>query len=278
MNNNINNSWKEDFPKVMHFIDLQNTHAKPWALLTKHPDYDAAKNHEDRGAAARLVENLLSTAENKAQIKEIKEKYRGAIVVPVRALEAQGKNRLPEALADFIGHKTDLEVDTGIVQTNEVHRTGADAWHRLAFRPEFDGEVKEGHKYILVDDVFSNGGSFNELRGFIEKNGGEVVQTAALSLGGHGEDIALKKETRKKLVDKFGQNELKSFLQEARLYDGNCNALTEPEAYALVHAKTLDDARNRIAAARCAGESQVLSETFREREADSVTQKRTIHR
>jgi hypothetical protein len=39
-------------------------------------------------------------------------------------------------------------------------------------------------KDLSLDDVFSNGGSFNEMRLFIEKNGGKVVHIVAMSLGG----------------------------------------------------------------------------------------------
>jgi hypothetical protein len=273
MKDDIGNSWGKDFPLVMHFIDQSNVYAKPWVLLTDHPDYDAAKNHEDREAAARLVENLLSTPENRAQLKSLKDKYPDAVIVPVHALEAKGKNRLPEALAEYIGQRTGLEVDAGIVQTNEVHRTGTDAWHRFAFRPKFGGEVKKGRKYILVDDVFSNGGSFSELKRHIERNGGEVVQTAALSLGGHGDDIAMLPAMRDRLLDKYGGDTLNLFLEDMKLYEGNYKHLTQPEAYALGKASSLDDVRDRIIEARQEGRARILSEAVRERDAAQIEQK-----
>ena len=108
---------------------------------------------------------------------------------------------------------------------------------------------------MLVDDVFSNGGSFNELRLFIERNGGKVVQTAALSLGGHGNKIAPDSMIINALVDKYGQDTLSLFLKEVKLYDGNFKALTNPEAAALRRAPSLDEARDRILAARCQGRS-----------------------
>ncbi|WP_461253575.1 hypothetical protein, partial [Treponema sp. R8-4-B8] len=173
-------SWNPDFPPVMRFIDLDDSYSKPWKLLEEHYDYDDAKNHEDRIAALSLVHSFLKLPENQALLKTLKLKYPEAIVVPVHAEEAKGKNRIPEALAEYIGNRTGLEVNNNIIQTNRVHRTGKDEWHRFAFRPSFDGEVKSGRDYIIVDDVFSNGGSFNELRLFIEKNGGRVVQAAAM--------------------------------------------------------------------------------------------------
>jgi len=35
-------SWDEDFPPVMHFVDLENACAKPWKFLEGHPCYDDA--------------------------------------------------------------------------------------------------------------------------------------------------------------------------------------------------------------------------------------------
>jgi len=254
-------SWDADFPPVMHFVDLENVCAKPWKFLESHPDYDAAKNHENRVAALRLVHDFLRTPENQAQLMILKEKYQGAIIVPIHAIEAEGKNRIPEALAEYIGMNTSLEVDDNIIQTNRVHRTGTDEWHRFAFRPSYDGMVKSGRNHLIVDDVFSLGGSFNELRRFIESNGGKVVHTIALATGRSGPEIALNPKTLKNLVDRYGTNKLESFLKEIDLYDGNFKALTEPEARALRRASSLDSARDRIFAARQEGRSYMVSKS-----------------
>jgi uncharacterized protein with gpF-like domain len=178
-------SWDPNFPAVMHFIDLENACAKPWKLMEDHPEYNAAKNHEDRAAALSLIHYFLKTPQNKVQLIKLGQLYPDASLVSVHSVEANGKNQIPQMLTDYIGKRTGLAVDDSIVQTNRVHRTGTDEWHRFAFRPSFDGVVKTSSNYILVDDVFSNGGSFNELRLFIERNGGRTVQTVALSLGGH---------------------------------------------------------------------------------------------
>jgi hypothetical protein len=273
-------SWDDGFPKVMHFIDHQNTYAKPWNILLAHPDYDAAKNHEDRAAAARLVKRMLNTPENQDLLRTLKKQYPDAAIVPIRAIETNGKNRIPEMLAEYIAHQTGLEVDTGIVQTNKVHRTQSDAWHRFAFRPTFDGEVRIGGKYILVDDVFSNGGSFNELRLHIERNGGKVAQTVVMSLGGHGDAIAPKPEERKMLLDKFGKEKLQSFLKEIGLYEGNYQCLTGPETAALRRTPSLDQARDRVLAARCRGRARNSEETVCRCEAPQLKKppRRSLHR
>jgi len=257
-------SWDADFPTVMHFVDLDNCYAKPWTLLEEHYDYDDAKNHEDRVAALSLVHSFLKTPENQKQLQMLKQKYPDAIIVPVRAVEANGKNRIPEALAEYISKSIGFEIDYSIVQTNRVHRTGKDEWHRFAFRPAFDGEVKSDRKYIIVDDVFSNGGSLNELRLFIEKNGGKVVQAAAMALGGHGDKIAPEIKVIKALVDKYGSETLSFFLQEVNLYGGNYKALTNPEAFALGCSPSLDEARDRIFTARRKGRAYMVSGSHQE--------------
>ncbi|MDR2941705.1 MAG: hypothetical protein LBV17_03840 [Treponema sp.] len=99
-------SWKPDFPPVMQFVDLDNCYAKPWKLLEEHPDYDEAKNHEDRAAALSLVHSFLKTPENQKQLQLLKQKYPNAVIVPVRAVEAGGKNKLPVALAEYISNFT----------------------------------------------------------------------------------------------------------------------------------------------------------------------------
>jgi len=251
--------WKAGFPSVMNFVDPENCCARPWKLLENHPCYNSAKTGDNLASALHMVYDLLNTPGNEKQLIALGKKYKGAVVVPVHAVEAGGENKIPEALAEYLSSRTRLDVDYNIVQTNRVHRTGSDLWHRFAFRPSFDGPVKSGCDYILVDDVFTHGGSFNELRLFIERNGGNVVQTAALSLGGHGNKIAPEPELMKSLIDKFSVEKLNLFLKEIDLYDGNCKTLTNPETFALGRAASLDEARDRILAAKQAGGSFMVS-------------------
>jgi len=262
--------WEPNFPPVMHFIDIENTHEKPFKILEAHPDYEAAKKQEDRSAALRLVDDFLQTQKNQSQLSILQQKYSKAFIVPVRAIEACGKNRIPEVLAEYIGHITGFEINTDIIQSNQVHRTGSDEWHRFAFRPTYDGFVISSQNYIIVDDVFSLGGTFNEMRRFIENNNGKVVHTIAMATGRSGSEIALNPKTYKSLVDIFGENNLKSFLKEINLYDGNCKALTEPEARALRRASSLDKARDRIFAARCQGGSSVGSASTQKHETTQI--------
>jgi hypothetical protein len=74
-----------------------------------------------------------------------------------------------------------------------------------------------------------------------------------MSLGGHGNKIAPEPEVLKKLVDRHGLDSVSLFLKEINLYGGNHKALTNPEAYFLGNAPSLDEARDRILKARQEG-------------------------
>jgi hypothetical protein len=274
--------WPENFPPVMRFVDrdFKNDGDFPLGLVKQEPDYYAAKNLGDREAAARLVEKFLARDVNVKQLALLKAKFPDAVIVPVHAVEGKSTNRIPMLLAAYIAKQTGIESNYSIVKQTRTHNTGSNAWHRLAFRADFDGNVQPGRRHILIDDVFAYGGTLNELRLFIEKRGGTVVQTAALTLGHNGNIIALQPETRDILLYKFKENRLVSFLKdkEINLYDGNYRNLTEPEACLIGNTHNLvegpvalDAARNRIIAARRERIVRMGDETLRERQTVTVT-------
>ena len=238
------NDWPADFQNVTAMTTV--------VKMTSHPDHKLAKAG-DKDAAVRLVTDLLSGKEQQRKIKELGDKYPDAIVVPVHAEEKAGRNRIPEKLADYIGKTARLEVDNGIVQTEKVGHTGADAWHRLAFRAKFDGEVKPGKQYILVDDVVTAGGTFGELRHYIESKGGKVVHMTSAGTAQFSAKIALSEKTRLALEQKYDVQLLRKFLKEENIYGGNYKALTESEARTILGAGSLDTARDRITTARQKG-------------------------
>jgi len=245
--------WPPDFPEVMRFVDPQDALLKPWQELREHPDYRAAKTGASEEAAIDLVEDFLRRPENMRQLAFLKQAHQDAVIVAVHAEEAGGRNKIPQALAKFIGKMAGIGVDDSIVQTNIAQRTGKDELYRFAFRASFGGEVQRGRDYVLVDDVFAMGGSLNELRLHVERGGGRVVRMAALSIGGHGNIIAPSRETLGGLLDRHGEKSVQSFLEDISLYEGNHKTLTEPEAASLRRTPSLDAARDRILAARQEG-------------------------
>ncbi|GBU27609.1 hypothetical protein R84B8_01143 [Treponema sp. R8-4-B8] len=85
-----------------------------------------------------------------------------------------------------------------------------------------------------------------------------------MSLGGHGDRLAPEPKVINALVDKYGPDTLSLFLKEVNLYDGNYKALTNPEAIALGRSPSLDEARDRIFAARQAGRARLVSRSHKE--------------
>ena len=192
---------------------------------------------------------MLTTArENK--LFDLQKRFPDAILVPVRALERAGNNRLPSAFANYFGHVTGLHVDDQIVQTNQTGHTGSGSDYRMAHRPTFEGAVIPGRTYIIVDDVVTMGGTLGELRAHIESHGGKVGAITTLAAAQFSAQIALTPKTKLALETKFDQTALSEWLKQQHIYGGNIGALTEAEGRWLLAAKTLNAAGNRLAAQR----------------------------
>jgi adenine/guanine phosphoribosyltransferase-like PRPP-binding protein len=247
-------AWPENFPETTCLV--------PYAELRHSTDpeirelYDRAKNHEDKEAAAELINRLVTNEgveKTIDKIKQIAAKHPHAIITHVHAIDRKGRNAIPQALAEFVGAYSNLEVDNSIVQTNIVSKTGVkSAWYRFAHRAAFEGAVKAGREYILVDDVVSAGGTFSELRQFIERHGGKLVDTITMANGAKSLDarLAVTPAHILELENKYGVELLRRFLQEEDLYGGNHKALTDAEARTILGAASLNEAGDRIAEAR----------------------------
>jgi pyrimidine operon attenuation protein/uracil phosphoribosyltransferase len=255
-NETTGRAWSKDFPKVTTLADYK--------AFKEHPDYEAAKGG-DINAAGRLVQGLMR-GEISDRLIAMAKKHPDAILLGIHAVEATGKNEIPQALVKYIGAKTGLNVDNNIVQTNVVGHTSAGQNVRLYNRPKFEGDIQRGRKYILVDDMVTMGGTLGEMRNYIESRGGTVVDMITLSTrSDQNATVALTEVTRIELESVFGvestsgvpdMTPLSDFLKESGIYGGNYKAFTESEARALLHAKGLDEARNRRIKARQAGSEQ----------------------
>lgn len=97
-------SWPDDFPDVVLHARLGGA--------TGHPDYKAAKNGDEL-AARRLVADVLSK-DAIGKIRRIIGK-REVLLTAVYAEEASGRNKIPQAMADMLGHILHHHVDDNIV-------------------------------------------------------------------------------------------------------------------------------------------------------------------
>jgi hypothetical protein len=234
-------AWPANFPNVIVMTTVPN--------LYDQGGYKAAK--AGNAQAARDV--VLTTArENK--FFDLARRFPDAILVPVRALEKAGNNRLPGEFANYFGHVTGLRVDDEIVQNNQTGHTGSNSDYRMAHRPSFDGAVIPGQTYIIVDDVVTMGGTLGELRAHIESRGGKVGAITTLAAAQFSAQIALTPKTKLALETKFDQAALREWLQQNDIYSGEFGALTEAEGRWLLGAKTLDAAGDRLAAQRRQGD------------------------
>ena len=242
-------AWPENSPNVIQFSTI--------AKMKSNINYEKAKAG-DRVSANNLVLDIMQGKEQQKKIRALAEKYPDAILVAVHAEEKAGRNAIPQAIADYIGKITGLKVDYNIIQTVFADRTGSDLGHRMKSRPKFAGKVQKGAKYILVDDVVARGGTFSEQRYFIESNGGEVVGMVVIGAAQFSTNIALSKDTKLALKNRFGvksngeydMSPFNNYLKKVGLYGGNYEALTESEARAYLTSRALAGERKTIDEAR----------------------------
>ena len=151
-------------------------HAEELAVK-RHQNYPSAKAG-DSDSAFRLVSALAT--DDVCQQLRLRFPER-PILVSAHAVERNGLNAIPEALAECLAERLDWPVDPGIIQTNIVGHTGADGFTRMARQAKFDGPVRRGLKYLLVDDFVGQGGTLANMRGFICQRGGIVLGATTLT-------------------------------------------------------------------------------------------------
>ena len=228
-----------DFPPVIRNGDLGS--------LKNEPEYEAAKSG-DMPAAIELVNRLLAS--------DLLDKIRQQItnskprVLPVLAIEDAGNNKIPLATAQILADRLSLELEQGIVQRERVGRTGKDSNHRLAFNPSFEGTIKVGEAYLIVDDTLTMGGTLASLRGYIENRGGKVAAAVVMTAGKNSLDIAIKQKMLDNINNKHGPL-MNQFWQETFGY--GIDKLTQSEAGHLRRAASVDAIRDRITKARREG-------------------------
>ncbi|HSK38682.1 MAG TPA: hypothetical protein VK943_02835, partial [Arenibaculum sp.] len=173
--------WKGPFPQVaIHTtVDIRDAH----------PAYADAKSG-NADAATALVEALFLPA----AVSRIGSVVAGRnpMIVPASAIERQGFNAIPDAMALALADILSLSVDTNSInQINIVSHTRATGWHRLAHPAVFDGPVEIGRCYFIVDDHIGLGGTIASLKGHIETHGGVAIGATCLTESTNSRDIAL---------------------------------------------------------------------------------------
>ncbi|MBP1724400.1 MAG: hypothetical protein H6Q44_2105, partial [Deltaproteobacteria bacterium] len=104
-------SWSDKTASVVPHSTIEK--------LKSHPDYGAAKAG-DRRAGLRLARDLMKP-EKISELKESLAKEKQVIIIaPVRMREAGLDNAIPPLMAEVISNQTGWQVDTSIIQINDV--------------------------------------------------------------------------------------------------------------------------------------------------------------
>ena len=217
---------------------------QPFALFNKdqqlkaHVAYPRAK----AGDEAAALDLLLDVAV--AWLYEHRARFAPRLVyVAPHAQEATGDNAIPQALAAVCAAVWGGTADSRIVQSDRVYHTGADAMERMAARAQFVGTVQPGERYVLVDDVTSLGGTLAELANYIQHGGGKIHDVVVLVNAGRNPALVPQPKNVQLLNRRFGD-------EIFNIFGIKPEALTANEAQYLVGFRSVDEIRNRLAAAR----------------------------
>lgn len=210
-----------------------------------HKNYDAAKTG-DSDAAFELVRAFVND-QCLARIEQIEnqDKQSQITLVSAHALERDGVNAIPEAMAELLGARLGWEVEHQVVQTNIVSHTKADGFSRLAKQAAFEGDIDPGRSYLLVDDFIGQGGTLANLRGWILNCGGRVEGATVLTGKPYSAKLTLER-TQIDELEKIHGKQLRQWWQSRFGFDYDC--LTSSEARYLIRTPSADRIRNRIVA------------------------------
>jgi len=149
-------------------------------------------------------------------------------------------------------------------ETIEIHkggRTGKDALVKLTARPTFDGKIKAGKEYKLIDDAIAQGGTISELRHFVDNAGTKAVNVSVSVAAQFSSVIPPSEGTIQRIKEKFGREETEKFLKDYSIA-GALEALTEREASYLLKFRSLDAIRARAVAKGIQGVERLLQRSL----------------
>ena len=219
--------------------------------IIMHATESAVKNHSHYRAAKagdiKAAEQLVADIIDEKAVGRIEYLMRGDTfqLIPIHALEAEGVNEIPAALAKRLAEELDVRVNGEIVQINTVGHTGSDGFHRLANQAAFTGNVAPG-RYMVIDDFVGQGGTLANLIGYVHSQGGVVVGATVLTGKPYSATISSDIDALARLRNKHGQA-LENWWKENFGFGFDC--LTRSEARYLEKTADADAIRDRIAQA-----------------------------
>ena len=214
-------TWKYDFPNVFS--------SRLYTDIKRNAEIESLRLAAKAGDSVKALDFVKNTVDLSV-ISKLKQTYPDAIVCPVLAEEASGNNQIPAAYLSLF-KAFGFETSTDIVQSVRAHHTGANSLKRMLNRVRFDGEVKEGRNYILIDDHTDYGGTLRDFKDFIESKGGNVVAFSTLTSLNKETRILPDKENLSKL-NRYG-GKLDELLKQFGITD-NKEGLTDGEVTGLL--------------------------------------------
>lgn len=214
----------------------------PLGSAKNHPAYDKAKREGDNDSALQLVNSIIPV-EKIDELRSVLEGADNPLILPVHAIEEFGTNKIPAALAYYLSVKLRFDLCGDIVQANKPQRTNKGAFYRLSQYPFFDGEVRQGNQYVILDDTLAMGGTLASLRGYIENKGGHVILAVVLT-GHDGSALLNIKEPMLQHIQHKHGNELNDWWKTEIGF--GVDKLTQGEAGHLKKAPSVEEIRSRI--------------------------------
>jgi hypothetical protein len=169
------------------------------------------------------------------------------VLASVHARKREGLSVLGEVLARALHLLLGWETDTGLVQANIVDHAGDIGFHHLACQALFDGAVRPGQAYVLVDDFIGQGGTLANLRGHIVRQGGIVLGATVLTGNSAAAALVPDAATLQEVREKHGS--IESWWEQYFGFGFDC--LTAAEAGFLAVNSDSAEVRARIEAAGC---------------------------
>ena len=221
--------------------------------VKRHAQYTAAKGG-DTDAAKILVSNFA----NAGRLSELSSLLgsRPVALLPVHALESEGVNEIPVALAELLSEWLSLPIVDVIVQSNTVGHTGASGFQGLANQALFEGQVEPARDYLLVDDFIGQGGTLANLIGYVEAAGGHAVGATVLTGKPYSAKLAPDRAQIEALRGKHGRD-FENWWGERFGFGFDC--LTRSEARYLENSPDAQAIRDRLVEAGLEGGSGASS-------------------
>ncbi|MFT8439827.1 phosphoribosyltransferase [Acetobacter fabarum] len=180
--------WPPTFPQCFFHVPWRGSTDVP-CCLAAHDLYPIAKNEMlvDLRESVRAARQIIDELHDERVFEQIGAYIRSGretkVLAPVKLPEVNS-NALGVVYAQAVASVFGFEVEGNIFQvTAEKRDRKLDSLYRLALPPIFRGAIKPGVDYILVDDVFTTGGTLAGLRGYIHRQGGNVVVCSTIAAG-----------------------------------------------------------------------------------------------